>query len=138
MPKSELAAVLLALAAAFASAIGNVARQRSAHEVTDERVGYLALFFMSWRNRDWRLGAVAAVANYGLQAGALSLGSVILVTGLQVTALLFALPLYARMTGAPVSRWDWSWAAILATALAVVVTVGDVLPIKVESPLYTA
>ena len=104
MPKSELAAVLLALAAAFASAIGNVARQRSAHEVTDGRVGYLALFFMSWRNRDWRLGAVAAVANYGLQAAALSLGSVILVTGLQVTALLFALPLYARMTGAPVSQ----------------------------------
>ncbi|WIM88410.1 DMT family transporter [Candidatus Mycobacterium wuenschmannii] len=124
MPKSDIA-VVLALAAAFASALGNVARQRSAHEVTEERVGYLALFFMSWRNRDWRLGAVAAVANYGLQAGALSLGSVILVTGLQVTALLFALPLYARMTGAPVSRWDWSWAAILAAALAVVVTVGN-------------
>ena len=97
MPKAELAG-LLALAAAYASALGNVARQRSAHEVTEGRVGYLALFFMSWRNRDWRLGAVAAVANYGLQAAALSLGSVILVTGLQVTALLFALPLYARMT----------------------------------------
>jgi hypothetical protein len=125
MPKVDIA-VVLALAAAFASAIGNVARQRSAHEVTEERrVGYLALFFMSWRNRDWRLGAVAAVANYGLQAAALSLGSVILVTGLQVTALLFALPLYARMSGAPVSRWDWSWAAILAAALAVVVTVGN-------------
>ncbi len=124
MPKEDIA-VVLALAAAFASALGNVARQRSAHAVTEERVGYLALFFMSWRNRDWRLGAVAAVANYGLQAGALSLGSVILVTGLQVTALLFALPLYARMTGAPVTRWDWSWAAILAAALAVVVTVGN-------------
>ena len=70
-------------------------------------MGYLALFLMSWRNRDWRLGAVAAVANYALQAGALSLGSVILVTGLQVTALLFALPIYARMSGAPVTRWDW-------------------------------
>ena len=137
MPKSELAAVLLALAAAFASAIGNVARQRSAHEVTDGRVGYLALFFMSWRNRDWRLGAVAAVANYGLQAGALSLGSVILVTGLQVTALLFALPLYARMSGAPVSRWDWSWAAILATALAVVVTVGNPVAGYSRAPLHT-
>ena len=137
MPKAELAAVLLALAAAFASAIGNVARQRSAHEVTEERVGYLALFFMSWRNRDWRLGAVAAVANYGLQAGALSLGSVILVTGLQVTALLFALPLYARMTGAPVTRWDWSWAAILATALAVVVTVGNPVAGYSRAPLHT-
>ncbi|MGB9251697.1 MAG: DMT family transporter [Mycobacterium sp.] len=136
MPKSEFAAVLLALAAAYASAFGNVVRQRSAHEVTDEHVGYLALFFMSWRNRDWRLGAVAAVANYGLQAGALSLGSVILVTGLQVTALLFALPLYARMTGAPVSRWDWSWAAVLATALAVVVTVGNPVEGYSRAPLH--
>jgi hypothetical protein len=92
---------------------------------------------MSWRNRDWRLGAVAAVANYGLQAGALSLGSVILVTGLQVTALLFALPLYARMTGAPVTRWDWSWAAILAAALAVVVTVGNPVAGHSRASLHT-
>ena len=35
------------------------ALRTNGHEVTEERVGYLALFFMSWRNRDWRLGAVA-------------------------------------------------------------------------------
>lgn len=124
MPKADIAA-LLALAAALASAIGNVVRQRSAHEVTDKPVGYLALFLMSWRNRAWRIGALAAIANYVLQGAALTLGSVILVTGLQVTALLFALPVYSRMTGHPVSRWDWAWAAVLAAALAVVVTVGN-------------
>ncbi|WP_343575095.1 DMT family transporter [Mycobacterium sp.] len=136
MPKAELAG-LLALAAAFASALGNVARQRSAHQVAEGRVGYLALFVMSWRNRDWRLGALAAVANYGLQAAALNFGSVILVTGLQVTALLFALPLYARMSGATVSRWDWSWAAILAAALAVVVTVGNPVAGHSRASLHT-
>lgn len=135
MPKAELAG-LLALAAAFASALGNVARQRSAHAVTEGPVGYLALFVMSWRNRYWRLGALAAVANYGLQAAALNFGSVILVTGLQVTALLFALPLYARMSGAKVTRWDWSWAAILATALAVVVTVGNPTAGHSRAPLH--
>jgi hypothetical protein len=136
MPKEDIA-VLLALAAALASAIGNVVRQRSAHEVTDKPVGYLALFFMSWRNRSWRIGAVAAVANYGLQAGALSLGSVMLVTGLQVTALLFALPIYARMTRHPVSRWDWTWAAVLAATLAVVVTVGNPTAGHARAPLET-
>lgn len=135
MPKAELAG-LLALAAAYASALGNVARQRSAHEVTEGRVGYLRLFFLSWRNRSWRLGAVAAVANYGLQAAALSFGSVILVTGLQVTALLFALPLYARMTGVRVSRWEWCWAAVLATALAVIVTVGHPVAGHSRAPLH--
>lgn len=136
MPKAELAG-LLALAAAFASALGNVARQRSAHAVTEGPVGYLALFVMSWRNRDWRIGALAAVANYGLQAAALNFGSVILVTGLQVTALLFALPLYARMSGAKVTRWEWSWAAILAAALAVVVTVGNPVAGHSRAPLHT-
>ena len=125
MPKADIAAVVLALAAALASAIGNVVRQQSAHEVTDKPGGYLPLFLMSWRNRSWRIGALAAVANYVLQGAALALGSVILVTGLQVTALLFALPIYSRITRHPASRWDWTWAAVLAAALAVVVTVGN-------------
>jgi len=125
VPKADIAAVVLALAAALASAIGNVVRQQSAHEVTDKPVGYLALFLMSWRNRSWRIGALAAIANYVLQGAALALGSVILVTGLQVTALLFALPIYARITRHPSSRWDWTWAAVLAASLAVVVTVGN-------------
>src|ERR1700684_889680 len=136
MPKVDIAA-LLALVAALASAIGMVERQRSAHEVTDKPVGYLALFFMSWRNRSWRIGAVAAVANYAFQAGALSLGSVMLVTGLQVTALLFALPIYARMTGHPVTWWDWTWAAVLAAALAVVLTVGNPIAGYSRAPLST-
>jgi drug/metabolite transporter (DMT)-like permease len=136
VPKAEIAAVL-ALAAALASAIGNVERQRSAHEVTDKPVGYLALFLMCWRNRSWRIGALAAVANYVLQGAALMLGSVILVTGLQVTALLFALPIYARMTRQPVSRWDWAWALVLAASLAVVVTVGNPVAGYERAPLHT-
>jgi hypothetical protein len=118
-------AVVLALLAAFASAMGNVVRQRSAQEITDKPVGHLELFRMSVRDRKWWLGALGAIANYALQAAALALGSVMMVTALQVTALLFALPIYAHMTGRRVTRWDWAWAVLLATALAVVVTVGD-------------
>ena len=124
MEKADLAA-LLAVCAALASAIGNVARQRSAQEITDEPVGHLALFRMSVRDRRWQLGALGAIANYVLQAAALSFGSVMLVTGLQVTALLFALPMYARVTGQRVTWREWIWAAVLAGALAVVVTVGN-------------
>jgi hypothetical protein len=36
-----------------------------------------------------------------------------------------------------VSRWDWSWAAILATALAVVVTVGNPVAGYSRAPLHT-
>lgn len=124
MTKTDLA-VVLALLAAFASAMGNVVRQRSAQEITDKPVGHLELFRMSVRDRKWWLGALGAIANYALQAAALALGSVMMVTALQVTALLFALPIYAHMTRRRVTRWDWAWAVLLATALAVVVTVGD-------------
>ena len=124
MTKADIA-VVLALLAALASALGNVVRQRSAQEITDKQVGHLELFKMSVRDAKWWLGALGAIANYVLQAGALVLGSVMLVTALQVTALLFALPIYAHMTRRRVTRWEWTWAVLLAGALAVVVTVGD-------------
>ena len=124
MSKADYAA-LIALCAALASAIGDVIRQRSAQEVTDKEVGHLELFRLSVRDPRWWLGGMGAIANYSLQAGALALGSVMLVTALQVTSLLFALPIYARLAHHRVTRWEWFWAATLAGALAVLVTVGD-------------
>ena len=124
MSKADFAA-LIALCAALASAIGDVVRQRSAQEITDKQVGHLELFRLSVRDRRWWLGAAGAVANYSLQAAALALGSVMLVTALQVTSLLFALPIYARLAHHRVTRSEWTWAVLLAAALAVLVTVGD-------------
>ena len=124
MSTAEVAA-LIALCAALASAIGDVIRQRSAQEITDKEVGHLELFWLSVRDPRWWMGGMGAVANYSLQAGALALGSVMLVTALQVTALLFALPIYARLAHHRVTRWEWTWAVMLAGSLAVLVTVGD-------------
>jgi len=124
MSKAEYAA-LIALCAALASAIGDVIRQRSAQEITDKEVGHLELFRLSVRDARWWLGGMGAIANYSLQAAALALGSVMLVTALQVTSLLFALPIYARLAHHRVTRWEWFWAVTLAGALAVLVTVGD-------------
>jgi drug/metabolite transporter (DMT)-like permease len=124
MSKVDVAA-LIALCAALASAIGDVIRQRSAQEITDKHVGHLELFRMSLRDKRWWLGGLAAIVNYSLQAGALAWGSVVLVTALQVTALLFALPIYSRLTKHRVTRWEWIWAIALAGALAVVIIVGD-------------
>jgi hypothetical protein len=123
MSKADFAA-LIALCAALASAIGDVVRQRSAQEITDKQVGHLELFRLSVRDTRWWLGAIGAVANYSLQAEALALGSVMLVTALQVTSLLFALPIYARLAHHRVTRSEWMWAVLLAAALAILVTVG--------------
>ncbi|WP_068189111.1 DMT family transporter [Mycobacterium sp. UM_CSW] len=136
MSKVDIAA-LIALCAALASAVGDVIRQRSAHEITDKEVGHLELFRMSLRDKRWWLGGLAAITNYSLQAGALAWGSVVLVTSLQVTALLFALPIYARLTKQRVTRWEWAWAVVLAAALAVVIIVGDPTSGRERAPLET-
>ena len=100
-------------------------RQRSAQEITNERVGHFELFRLSLGDIRWWWGGLAAAASFALQAVALVLGSVVLVQALQVTALLFALPTNARLTGYPVTRREWLWAVLLAGAVAVFVIVGD-------------
>jgi hypothetical protein len=124
MSNVDIAAVL-ALCAALAAAIGNVIRQRRAQEVTDKPVGHLALFSMLLRDTRWWLGGIGDVASYCFLAAALDRGSVLLVMSLQVTTLLFALPVYARLTRHPVTRREWMWAVLLAGALALVIAVGQ-------------
>src|ERR1041384_1442270 len=98
MAQTEIA-ILLALAAAFFIAIGDVIHQRSAHDVTDEPVGHLALFVLLLRDRQWWLGSALSPAGCACQAAALGLGSVLLVQAVMLTSLLFALPISARATG---------------------------------------
>jgi drug/metabolite transporter (DMT)-like permease len=124
MDKADIAA-LLALGAAFFIAIGDVIHQRSAHEVTDEPVSHTELFMRLLRDGQWWLGSGVAAAGFALQAAALGLGSVLLVQAMLVTSLLFALPINARLSHRPVTRWEWTWAALLAAAVAVIVTVGN-------------
>lgn len=124
MSNADIAA-LLALCAALAAAIGSVVRQRIAQRITDEPVGHLALFGLLIRDGRWWAGGIGDIASYCLLAAALDRGSVMLVTALQVTVLLFALPIYARVARHRISRPEWTWAIVLAAALAVVIAVGD-------------
>jgi drug/metabolite transporter (DMT)-like permease len=122
--KSDIAAVL-ALVAALFIAISDAVQQRLAYDVTEERVGAIALFARLLRNPRWWLGSLVAAVGFALQAAALGLGSVVLVQALFVTSLLFALPISAKLGHRKVTRSEWIWAVLLATGVAVVVTVGD-------------
>ncbi|TGD86469.1 hypothetical protein BayCH28_16860 [Mycolicibacterium sp. CH28] len=124
MHKSDIA-TLLALGAALLIAVGDVIQQRSAHDVTDEQVGHVALFLRLLRDKKWWLGSLVAAGGFGLQAAALGYGSVLLVQALLVTSLLFALPLSARFAGRRITSSQWMWAVVLAVAVAVIVTVGN-------------
>ena len=124
MAKADIAA-LLAVAAALMIGIGDVLEQQSAQLVTDKPVGTLALFGRLLRDRRWWAGTLIAAAGFGLQAAALGLGSVVLVQALLVTSLLFALVINVKVNHRRITRWQGIWAALLAAAVAVVVTVGN-------------
>ena len=124
MVKEDIA-VLLALGAALFIAVGDVLHQRSAHDVTGEPVGHLELFMRLLRDGRWWLGSLVAAAGFAFQAPALGLGWALLVQALLVCALLFALPLSARVAHRSVTRWEWLWAVVLACCVAMIVTIGN-------------
>jgi drug/metabolite transporter (DMT)-like permease len=124
MGKADIAA-LFALGAALFIAIGDVIHQRSAHEDPDENLSHLGLFLKLLKDTGWWIGSLVSAVGFILQAAALGLGSVLLVQALLVTSLLFALPINARFAHRRVTRWEWTWAALLAASVAVIVTVGN-------------
>lgn len=124
MAQADIAS-LLALGAALFIAIGDVLHQRSAQEVTDEPVGNIGLFAKLLRDRRWWLGSLVSAGGFALQAAALGLGSVLLVQALLVSSLLFALLISARLTRRRVTGWEWVWAVLLASAVAVIVVIGN-------------
>jgi drug/metabolite transporter (DMT)-like permease len=114
-------AVLFALLAAVFMAVGIVVRQRATMDVPPEK-GVSTLMLMTLVRRPlWWAGTGSAVAGFVFQALALGYGSLILVQPILVSALLFALPLSARLAGRRVSRAEWLWAVLLTASLTVFV-----------------
>jgi drug/metabolite transporter (DMT)-like permease len=122
----EWVVVLLALAAAVTSALGIVIRQRATLEIPQDEGVSTTMFKKLLRNRLWWAGTAVAASGYAFQALALTWGSLILVQPLLVSALLFALPMSARMAHRRVTTHDWVWALVLTLGLATFVTLARV------------
>lgn len=114
-------AVFFALLAAIFAAIGIVVRQRATLDVPPEKGVSTMMLATLARRPLWWAGTGAAVAGYVFQALALGYGSLLLVQPVLVSALLFALPLSARLAGRRVTRGEWTWALVLTAALTVFV-----------------
>jgi drug/metabolite transporter (DMT)-like permease len=113
--------VFYALCSAVCMAIGIVVRQRATMDVPSDQSVSTQMIVTLLRRPIWWAGTGAAVAGYGFQALALVKGSLILVQPLLVSALLFALPLSARLAGRRVTRREWLWAGLLTLSLALFV-----------------
>ncbi|VEG46796.1 alanine, valine and leucine rich membrane protein [Mycolicibacterium flavescens] len=120
--------VLLALLAAVFLAIGIVVRQRATLDVPEEHGISTVMVTTLLRRPLWWAGTAAALAGYGFQALALIKGSLLLVQPILTSALLFALPLSARLANRRVTRREWMWAMVLTAALAVFVLLAKTRP----------
>lgn len=114
-------AVFFGLLAAIFAAVGIVVRQRATLDVPAEKGVSTVMLMTLVRRPLWWAGTGAAVAGYVFQALALGYGSLLLVQPILVSALLFALPLSARLAGRRVTRAEWLWALVLTAALTVFV-----------------
>lgn len=90
------------------------------------------------RRRLWWAGTAAAGTGYAFQAVALAYGSILLVAPLLVSALLFALPLSARLAHRRVTRSEWGWAVLLTLSLGVFVALARTEPGDYEGSALTA
>ena len=120
--------VLLALLAAVFLAIGIVVRQRATMDVPQEHGVSSVMVLTLLRRPLWWAGTAAAVAGFGFQALALAWGSLLLVQPILVSALLFALPMSARLADRRVTRGEWGWAVVLTLSLAVFVVLAKTRP----------
>ncbi len=120
--------VAAALASAVFLAIGIVVRQRATMDVPDHQGVSAVMVTTLLRRPLWWAGTGSAVIGYAFQAVALAFGSLLLVAPLLVSALLFALPLSARLANRRVTRVEWVWALVLTVALAVFVALARAAP----------
>jgi drug/metabolite transporter (DMT)-like permease len=130
--------VLLAILAAIFMAIGIVVRQRATIDVPPEHGVSTVMVSTLLRRRLWWAGTAAAVAGYMFQALALAYGSLLLVQPILVSALLFALPMSARLAGRRVTRGEWAWASLLTIGLAVFVILARARPGNYEASVPTS
>lgn len=130
--------VLLALLAAVFLAVGIVVRQRATLDVPAEYGVSSVMFRTLIRRPLWWAGTGSALAGFVFQALALANGSLLLVQPILVSALLFALPLSARLAHRRVTRGEWGWAVLLTLSLAVFVVLAKARPGDYEASLSTS
>ncbi len=116
--------IALSLLAALLFAVASVLQQRGTSSVADDDALGAGMLVTLARRPVWVTGIVADVAGFGVQAWALTIGSLMLVQPLIVTTLLFALPLNAWANKRRLTGEEWAWSAVLIASLVVFVIVG--------------
>jgi hypothetical protein len=135
--KNQFLAIAIALGSALCFALASVLQQRAASEIPQEEAVGGKMLGRLVRRPIWLAGIVFDTFGYLAQAGALAVGSLLVVQPLLVTTLLFALPLGRFIAGRHVYATDWLWAGALTLSLGVFIDVGNPTEGVDTAPLST-
>jgi drug/metabolite transporter (DMT)-like permease len=110
--------IVLALVAALLFALGTVLQQKAGIDEPSDGASTSLLLRMA-RRPVWLAGIAADAGGFLAQAAALGVGRLAVVQPLLVCAVVFALPLGARLTGQRVRRLDVAAACLVVVSLVV-------------------
>lgn len=121
----EMLVYLLALAAAFVNALSSVLQRRAAAPASHDNLTGLELAWYLLRRPAW-FGSIAAMSgSFGLQAAALSQGSVAEVQPVLATELLFGLAILAVRFHRPIGRLEWLGGSAIVGGLVLFLAAGQ-------------
>ena len=117
--------IVLALAAALCFGVGTVLQQRAAMQVPDEEAMKAGLLVRLAKQPIWLAGIAADALGFVGQAVALAIGRIVVVQPLLATAVVFALPLGARLDKRRLTRREIVGAAAVVGGVASFVVVAN-------------
>jgi drug/metabolite transporter (DMT)-like permease len=118
-------AVVLALVAALLFALGMVLQAQVASQASEEEARGMGFLVQLARKPRWLAGIAADGLGFVAQAWALAIGRLVVVQPLLATAVVFALPLNAKLGGKRVSRREILAAIAVTVGLGVFLVVAD-------------
>jgi drug/metabolite transporter (DMT)-like permease len=126
--------IVLALVAALLFALGTVLLQRAGLEEGTEGSTSGLLVRMA-RRPVWLAGIAADALGFVAQAAALTIGRLAVVQPLLVSAVVFALPLGAKLTGQRIRKIDAGAAALVTASLILFLTIANPSGGRDDAPL---
>ena len=117
--------IVLALVAALLFGVGTVLQQRAAMQVPDEEAMKAGLLVRLAKQPIWLAGIAADALGFVGQAVALAIGRIVVVQPLLATAVVFALPLGARLDKRRLTRREIVGAAAVVGGVASFVVVAN-------------
>ncbi|MGH2955580.1 MAG: DMT family transporter, partial [Solirubrobacterales bacterium] len=118
-------AEILALGSAAVFALGTVLQQRVAMEAPEAAEASAGLLIKMARHPVWLAGIGAYGVAYGLQAGALGVGSLVVVQPILATTIVAALPLGVWLSAQHITRRDVLAALVVTGGLALFLVLSD-------------